>query len=1060
MTLIRLSSLLLFLLFALGSCKQYTDYSGRDFEEITPRDWENPLVNEINREDPSAWFIPFNKPLDAVPENPGESSLVQMLNGTWKFNISRKPSERPYYFFKEDFDTRGWDEIEVPGNWALQGYEHPIYITAGYPFRRNPPYIQDDYNPVGSYKREFRISRAWDGKEVYLRFGAVSSAFYLWINGERVGYSQDSKTPATFNITPYIRPGKNNVAVEVYTWCDGSYIEDQDFWRMAGITRDVYLLARNPLHIRDFFVKSKLDENYTGGILDMELELKVPAGYSAANIITATLYKGNEEVLSFERDIRPGEEGTIYSFRDILNDVKPWSAEQPSLYRLSLSLLEENGQLIETIQQDVGFRTIEIKDGLFLVNGQYVYLKGVNLHEHHPETGHVVDEATMLLDIKTMKSHNINAVRTSHYPQPERWYELCNRYGLYVIDEANIESHGMGYGDESLAKDSLWMDSHLYRARNMFERDKNQPSVIIWSMGNEAGNGVNFYATYEYLKAADPTRPVIYEQAHGGWNTDIMAPMYMRIDGLERYAQSNPDKPLILCEYSHAMGNSLGNFQDYWDVIEQYEHLQGGFIWDWVDQGLRKEDGEGGWYWAYGGDFEPDTVQNSGNFCINGVVLPDRTPQPAMQEVKKVYQYIGFEPGNLEDGEIIIENKYAFRHLSDFNFSYQVKGNGTLIYETIIEDVDLLPGERKSYKLDIPIEPRPGVEYFLHLHARLKEDDGLVRAGTQLAAEQIALLWYLEEEDVVTAASAPVVETEDNGTILMSANGIDIVFDTNMGMIRSLKVEGMETLLQGPEPSFWRPPNDNDFGNNTHIWAAVWREAGERRRLRETGLNESDHGTSITFYFDLMDKEYEEIIATYTSNYLVDGSGTITVENHYRSVSDQLPRMLRFGMNLIMPREFENMSWFGRGPHESYWDRKTSAFVDLYSGLVAEQYFPYIRPQENGNKTDVRWMSITNAEGMGLRFEGLQLLEASAYHQLMRDFESPGRTDGWHREGEETRNRHTIDVPDRDLTLVRVDYRQSGLGGDNSWGAHPLPEYWLDEDEYSYGFRIVPLAGN
>ncbi len=1059
MTFIRLSSLLLFLLIAFGSCKQYTDYSDRDFEEKTPRDWENPLVNEINREKPNSWFIPFNEPLDAVPDSPGESGLVQMLGGTWKFNISRNPSERPYYFFREDFDTRGWDDLEVPANWALHGYEHPIYITAGYPFRKNPPYIQDFYNPVGSYKREFRIPSAWDGHEVYIQFGAVRSAFYLWINGEKVGYSQDSKTPARFNITPYIRSGRNSVAVEVYTWCDGSYIEDQDFWRMAGITRDVFLLARNPLHIRDFRVISGLDETYTDGVFDLGLELKVPGDYEGTNSITATLYDQDEAVLHFERDIRPGEDGPKYSFSDIAGGVKQWSAEHPNLYRLSISLLDANGILIETIQQDVGFRSIEIKDGVLLVNGEYVYLKGANLHEHHPKTGHVVDEQTMLLDIETMKSHNLNAVRTAHYPQPERFYELCNRYGLYVIDEANIESHGMGYGDESLAKDSLWMDAHLYRMRNMFERDKNQPSVIIWSMGNEAGNGVNFYAAYEYMKEADPTRPTQYEQAHGGWNTDIMAPMYMRIDGLENYALSNPDKPLILCEYSHAMGNSLGNFSDYWDVIEKYRPLQGGFIWDWVDQGLKIEDDEGNRYWGYGGDFGPDTVPNSGNFCINGVVLPDRSPQPLMHEVRKVYQHIGFEPGDIENGEIIVKNKYAFRQLSDFNFSYQVKGNGTLIYETIIEDVDLLPGESKAYTLEIPVDPRPGVEYFLHLYATQKDADGLVKAGTQLASEQIRLPYYMEEEETIPAGS-PVTESMDQGSVMVSANGIDIEFDTNMGMIRSLKIDGKETLMQGPEPSFWRPPNDNDFGNNTHIWAAVWREAGDRRRVSDIKVNESDNSTEIVFLFDLMDQEYENVIATYRSQYLVDGSGTITVKNHYRGLDQELPRMMRFGMNLIMPREYENMSWFGRGPHESYWDRKASAYVDLYSGLVADQYFPYIRPQENGNKTDVRWMSITNNQGTGLRFEGLQLLEASAYHQLMQDFESPGRTDGWHREGEETRNRHTVDVPERDLTLVRVDYRQSGLGGDNSWGAHPLPQYWLDDSEYSYGFRIVPLADN
>ncbi len=669
----------------------------------------------------------------------------------------------------------------------------------------------------------------------------------------------------------------------------------------------------------------------------------------------------------------------------------------------------------------------------------------------------MVDKETMLKDIEVMKSHNMNAVRTSHYPQPELFYELCNKYGLYVIDEANIESHGMGYGEESLAKDPEWKEAHLYRTKNMFERDKNQPSIITWSLGNEAGDGVNFNATYDYLKSVDDTRPVQYEQAHGDRNTDITVPMYMRIEGMERYAQENPDKPLIQCEYAHAMGNSMGNLQDYWDVIEKYDVLQGGFIWDWVDQGLLTTNEEGEEFWAYGGDFGPDTVPSDGNFCLNGLVNPDRTPKPQLQEVKKVYQYIGFEPFDLQSGIFSIKNKYAFRNLSDFNFEWNVTGNGETIKSGQLENINLAPDKSKNVSVDVSLQPEPGVEYFLNVTASLKEKDGLLEAGTELAAEQFELPFEAPAEKPAVV-EMPVLSVDESGSeVVVSGEGFTVTFDKNSGLISSYKTGDREFLKSGPVPNFWRAPIDNDFGNNLHKRSRVWRKAGENRQVESVSVNQNSNVAEVVYNFSLTNNEGDKI-ADYQSKYSVYGSGDVLVENHFEMTQEDLPEIVRMGMNLVMPREYDQMTWFGRGPHESYWDRKTSAFVGLYDGAVADLGWEYLRPQENGNRTDVRWAAITNPEGYGLFFSGRPLLNVSAHHNLLEDFESdirsfenqPGETPAL--------NRHTTDVKPRDLTSVNIDYKQMGVGGDNSWGARTHDEYRLTEDEYSYSFRMKAIT--
>ncbi len=1043
---IGLMSLLIF------GCSSYNDYSDVPFEEKTPPDWENPNVREINKETPRSWFVPFGDVSEVDADNKWASSLLKSLNGEWLFHLSQNPSERPAYFYKDDFDAREWGTIPVPANYEMHGHTYPIYVNIGYPFVMNPPVIQDNYNPVASYKRSFDIPGDWDGKEIFLHFGAVSSAMYVWVNEQKVGYSQDSKTPAEFNITQYLKPGENTLAVEIYKWSDGSYLEDQDFWRLGGITRDVFLMARDQQHIRDFRVNGGLADDYKTGLLQLETEV-LNASESNPVELEIMLSNGSRELMNTTREVT----SKTFSYNSEFPDVKLWSAEVPNLYELLMVVRDQNGATLEVIRQDVGFRTVEVKGNTLLVNGEYVYLKGVNLHEHHDVNGHVVDEETMLKDIEVMKSHNINAVRNSHYPQPARWYELCNRYGLYVIDEANIESHGIGYGEESLAKDSLWMDSHLYRTRNMFERTKNQPSVIIWSLGNEAGNGINFNATYDYLKSVDDTRPVQYEQAHGGRNTDIFAPMYALINRMERYAQEDGSKPLIQCEYAHAMGNSVGNLQDYWDVIESHEMMQGGFIWDWVDQGLLTENEEGEEYWAYGGDFGPDTVPSDGNFCLNGLVNPVREPHPALEEVKKVYQHIRFRPVDLDKGIIGIENRYAFLNTDRFDFEWNIQGEGKTVSSGNFDNLVLLPGEVKDIAVDMAFEPEPGTEYFLNVYARLKQDDGLVPAGTRLAAEQFQLPVYLSATK--ETGESGVLSHEKNGDELtIKGESFELAFDLERGEMISFLSDGKQLLKKGPEPSFWRAPTDNDFGNGMPDRSNIWRDAGETRDVNRVDIEErgSDE-IMLTFYFDLRDEEMSKI-GDYTSTYLVKANKEVEINNQFKMTGQNLPEIPRMGMTLHMPREFDQMSWLGRGPHESYQDRKNSAFVDVYGGSVADQYYPYLRPQENGNKTDVRWMSITNKAGHGLMFEGKQLLEVSAHHNILEDFESLKRTDGRWKEGEERPvQRHLDDVNPRDLTSVDVDLKQMGVGGDNSWGATTHEQYRLTDKSYEYGFVIRPL---
>lgn len=1065
----------LLILLAISGCKKYSKYEGVPFREKEPRDWENPAVLQINREDPTASLISFTDEKSALEAVRTNSANYKTLDGLWKFNWVRTPEERPYWFFKDDYDTRDWKEIQVPSNWQLKGYDVPVYVNIVYPFwayedifnpkgsyKKIPPAIPHDWNPVGSYKRSFTVPSEWKGKEVFLHFGAVSSAFYVYVNENLVGYSQDSKMPSDFDITKYLKNGKNSIAVEVYRWCDGSYLEDQDFWRISGIQRSVYLHARPKTYIKDFFAKGDLENNYDDGVLKVEVSLKNISGNNKTMKVEASLYESDSKLFTESKEIE-ADGNTLINFEKTIKNIKKWSAEKPNLYSLLLTLRDEKGNVSEIVSAKVGFRKVEIRNSRLLVNGVAIRLKGVNMHEHNELTGHVIDEQTILKDIRTMKSYNINAMRTCHYPQQELWYEMCDKFGLYLIDEADIESHGIGYDkDVTLADKPEWAEAHHDRLQRMVERDKNHPAVIIWSMGNEAGDGHNFLDGYKWIKERDNTRPVQYERAEKETNaperhTDIWGDMYATIEQIEAYAKDpSKDRPMIMVEYAHAMGNSTGNLQDYWDVIEKYPKLQGGFIWDWVDQGFLKVNESGEKYWTYGGDYGEEGIPSDGNFCINGLVWPDRTPHPGLSEVKKVYQYVGFEPVDLGKGLIKITNKYDFTNLSEFNFEWEIAADGKVIQSGKIP-VDLKPKATSEYHLPVStIDPVPGTEYFLNITVSRSDAWNYVPEDHVYATAQFKMP---QEGKAVFAKdnNLAVLQTKTSGSSLeVNGENMKVIFDLASGKLRSFNYKGREVILKSPAPDFWRPPIDNDYGYNMDKLLGVWKKAGERMKVTKANINQPELGKVIvTFNYDIFDEAGAKI-AGYATTYTVLSSADLLVKNQFSKISSGIPEIPRMGMQMQLPKEFSNLKWFGRGPQENYVDRKTSAEVGLYESTAPDQYTPYMRPQENGYKTDTRWLTLTDDDGNGVLISGNPLICFAALNNIHDDFESPGKLSTYRKDAKRA-NTHTIDVKPRALVNLNVDLGQMGVGGDNSWGALIHPQYRLLENKYEYSFRMRPV---
>jgi beta-galactosidase len=1085
-----------------SACKKLSKYEGVPFKEKEPRDWENPAVFNINREDPHATLISFPDEQSALKAVTSGSPNYLSLDGTWKFNYAENPDLRPFWFFKDDYDTRDWKDIDVPSNWQMRGYDVPVYTNITYPFiayreifgiRKKkdvenpsipvagalnapgsvspqapgivPPNIPHDWNPVGSYKRDFEVPYGWDGKEVFLHFGAVSSAFYVWVNGEMVGYNEDSKEPAEYNITKYLKKGKNAVAVEVYRWSDGSYLEDQDFFRLSGIQRTVFLHARPKTYIKDFYAIGSLENNYKDGHLNLDVTLGSPESAGGEFSLETALFDGAGEIYRETKETKTTDNKPVVNFTKSFSEIKKWTAETPNLYSLVISLKGKDGKTLESVSSRIGFRTVEITNGQLLVNGVAIRIKGTNMHEHDDVNGHVVDEAMILKDIRVMKTNNLNAMRTSHYPQQELWYEMCDKYGLYLIDEADVESHGMGYDkDVTLADKPEWAAAHLDRMQRMVERDKNHPSIIIWSMGNEAGDGHNFLNGYKWIKERDKTRPVQYERAEKETNaperhTDIWADMYATIDYIEAYAK-NPknDRPMIMCEYAHAMGNSTGNLQDYWDVIEKYPKLQGGFIWDWVDQGIVKTSDTGEKYWAYGGDFGEAGMPSDGNFCLNGLTWPDRKGKPGLAEVKKVYQYVGFKPVDLKTGMMNITNKYDFISLAGFNMEWDIVSDGKIVQSGKVPTFDL--PAKASMNVQLPftkIDPAPGAEYFLNISVTRADEWNLVPEDNVYASAQFRL--PVEGKPVPAKVDDLAILQTKNADKKFEVSGTDmkLVFDLEKGKLDSYTYKGKELLKKAPEPDFWRAPTDNDYGYNMDKLLGVWKKAGERTEITKADISQPSPGkVVIVFSYNIPDEKGNKI-AGYVSTFTIYGSADVIVKNQFSKVSGQIPEIPRMGMQMQLPLEFSNLRWLGRGPHENYSDRKTSADVGLYESSVADQYTPYIRPSENGYKTDTRWLTLTDDEGTGVLVTGTPLFCFSALNNVHDDFESPGKI-GQYRSDALTANTHTIDVKPREFVNLNVDLAQMGVGGDNSWGALIHPEYRLLDTKYEYSFRIRPVV--
>lgn len=1011
-------------------------------------EWENAQINSINREPMHATLMPYENYDKAVAGKRFDSKYFKSLNGVWKFNFVEKPADRPKEFYQQNFDVSGWKDISVPGNWQLQGYDVPIYLNMGYIFPVNPPFIDHKWNPVGSYKREFEIPNDWKNRNTFIVFDGVESAAYYWVNGQFVGYSEDSRLPNEFNISKYLREGKNTIAVEVYRLSDGSYLECQDMWRLSGIFRNVYLMSAPELHIRDFEVNTILDDKYK----DAELKIKVRVknygkqAVSKTNVEAVLLDQNNGKVnilpLTAKIEYTSPSAESIISLQTQVKDPKKWSAEQPNLYKLVIMLKNEKDSVIEYESVKVGFRKSEIKNGQLLVNGQPILIKGTNRHEHDPDNAHYISEELMIKDLVLMKQHNINTVRTSHYPNDPRFYELCDEYGLYVIDEANVESHGIGYDcDKTLANKPEWLFSHLERNQRMLERDKNHPSVIIWSFGNEAGDGTNFQEVYEWMKMRDPSRPLHYERAERKSHTDIVCPMYAKIEHLLDYAKEKRDRPYILCEYMHAMGNSLGNLQDYWDVIENNAQLQGASFWDWVDQGFRKKNKDGKEYWAYGGDFGEKLTDR--NFLINGLVKPDREITPKTLEAKKVLQNISVKAVDLLKGSVEIVNKYFFTNLSEFEMAWQLKEDGNVIQEGKINELSIAPRRSKLISLPYNIpQPKTGIEYWLNFSFRLKDEKIWAKKGYEISTEQLKL--PIEKEVVkVSSKTLPSIKVEqDEKTITVNGKAFSLKFDKLNGMISSYTFAKTKLIEVGPQPNFWRAPTDNDFGNGLDKRCAVWRYAGDNRLVKNISIQRvTESKVCLVFDFTLPD-----VGSSYCSCYTILGNGDIEVENTITPGAKELPELPRIGMKLTIPKDFSQVEFYGRGPHENYWDRLSSAHVGHYNTTVKDLFVYYVSPQENGTRTDVRWLALTNNNDKGLMFIGEPLLSFSAKHYTDEDITQKKRG-----------TMHLVDIEERDSIFLNIDYKMMGVGGDDSWGARTHKKYTILPQKYSYKFIMRPI---
>lgn len=1003
----------------------------------TAQNWQDPTINKVNTMPFHSYFMPYDVAENAVMQN--ESVRSKSLNGIWKFNYSKNPELRPMEFYKMGYNTKKWSNIEVPGSWELQGFDAPIYTDVEYPFPVNPPFVPTDYNPVGSYVTKFTVPSSWKGNDVILRFGGVESAFYCWVNGEEVGYSEDSRLPAEFDITKYLKPGKNTLAVEVYRYSDGSYLEGQDYWKYSGIERSVSLVSRPVSRVWDFEAKFPLVNDYKDGDFAVEF-LTIGKGE-----VSFELLDGDKVI--FEGNGKFDENNKSVKFAKLIEDAKPWNAETPNLYTLVVETKNESGKVTEAFSQKIGFRTSEMHNGQHLINGKAVIFRGVNRHEHIPEKGRTITVESMIKDIELMKQFNINSVRNSHYPNKERWYELCDQYGLYVVDEANIESHGMGATKAgTLANFPEWETPFRERMEGMVERDKNYACIVVWSMGNESGYGKLFKTLYDWTKERDDSRPVQYEGSRRVGESDIYAPMYARINALREHANKRQTRPLILCEYAHAMGNSVGNLQDYWDLIYKYDQLQGGFIWDWVDQTFPKKDSKGNDIWAYGGDLGFVGVVNDSNFCANGLVTADRKLNPHIHEVKKVYQPIHFKTVPFSASSIEIINRHHFINLNKFDFAWEVMSEGVAIQKGTFKVEELDAFESRVIELPITtIKRENGKEYFLNVYATQREKEDFIEAGHIVAYEQFNLFSTPLALDKYKAIGATSF-TENAENITVKTSNAVVGFSKESGDLNSLVYGGTEMLLRGLHPNFWRPQTDNDIPTRMVTRQETWITAGNDMTLESIVANQKENEVIVDVVYD-MKKQHSKLSVQYT----VNPEGAVRVDYTFSVGAVELPHIPRVGMNMILKGDYENMTWYGRGPHENYMDRKTSSLVGLYSASVWEQYFPYVRSQETANKTDVRWVTLQDNEGNGVMIQHIgEPLGISAWNFPIEELMYKAYSAGF--------RKHGGSVTKQDMVWLNIDHKMMGVGGDNTWGAEIHPEYTITAVDQNYSFIIKPIS--
>ena len=1006
-------------------------------------EWKNPEINAVNRAPMHTNYFAYSSSEEAAKADKENSSNFMTLNGIWKFNWVKNADARPTDFYRTDYNDKGWGQMKVPGVWEMNGYGDPIYVNIGYAWRsqykNNPPYVPIENNHVGSYRKEIIIPAEWSGKEIFAHFGSVTSNMYLWVNGKYVGYSEDSKLEAEFNLTKYLKPGKNLIAFQVFRWCDGTYLEDQDFFRYSGVGRNCYLYSRNKEYIQDIRVTPDLDSNYTNGTLNValnlngsgtvELNLTDPAGKSVA---TAQV-NGN------------GQKSVVMD----VNNPEKWTAETPNLYTLTATL-KNGSNTLEVIPVKVGFRKIELKGGQILVNGQPVLFKGADRHEMDPDGGYVVSRERMLQDILRMKQLNINAVRTCHYPNDNLWYDLCDQYGIYVVAEANIESHGMGYGKETLAKNPSYKKAHMERNQRNVQRGYNHPSIIFWSLGNEAGYGPNFEQCYTWIKNEDKTRAVQYEQAGTNEFTDIFCPMYYDYDACKKYSEGNIDKPLIQCEYAHAMGNSQGGFKEYWDLIRKYPKYQGGFIWDFVDQSNHWKNKDGIDIYGYGGDFNKYDASDN-NFNDNGLISPDRRPNPHAHEVGYFYQSIWTTPGDLSKGEIKVYNENFFRDLSAYYMEWQLLANGEVMQTGVVQDLNVAPQQTATLKLNLNTEKIcPCKELLLNVTYKLKAAETLMPAGSTVAYDQLTIRPYTAKALELKNQKAsnldivvPVIKDNDHNYLIVEGENFIIEFNKHNGYLSRYEADGMQLLNPGAQltPNFWRAPTDNDYGAGLQHRYAVWKNPG----LKLTSLKQSIENEQA-----IVQAEYEmkAVKGKLFLTYVINNEGAVKVTQKMEAGKEEkVSDMFRFGMQMQMPENFNEVEYYGRGPVENYADRNHSTLIGKYRQTVAEQFYPYIRPQETGTKTDLRWWRVLNISGNGLQFVGDAPFFASALNYSIESLD----------DGVQKDQRHSPEVAKAPFTNLCIDKVQMGLGCVNSWGTLPLEKYRVPYQDYEFSFILTPV---